>query len=227
MLDLKIPIKKMPVKRTMEIISKASGKPKNTIKTFYKNLGTYAAKKVCSNSNTGTLNQNDVKKLIKDSRKQGLFLSEEKLKQEFGEIAKEEKQRRIKYGKLRNKMSERLEKIKDGHFESSSEYKRIKEGRKNKKEQRLDRVHAIMMGVTNQNKNNPSNNNSGNSGWTTDGQKNSLNENSKEHAGNAQNNDSGWSTNTNDEQKNDAADNSKKPKKDAAQNEQPLDLFID
>lgn len=197
MLDLEIPVKKIPVKRTIEIIRKASGKPKNTIKAFYKNLDTHAGKKVRNNTNTGTLNKNDVKRLIKDSRKQGLFLSEEKLRQEFKEIKKEEIQRRIKYGKLRNKMSERLEKIKAGHFESSSEYKRIKEGRKNKRELRLERVHDIMMASADHNK-------------TTK----TVGSHGK------------W-TNIENEQKGDPGNDSQKSKNDPLQNEQHLDLPID
>lgn len=200
MLDLEIPIKKMPIKRTMEIIRKASGKPKNTIKAFYKNLDTHAGRKVSNNPNTGNLNRNDVKRLIKDSRKQGLFLSEEKLKQEFSEIGEEEKQRMIKYGKLRNKMSERLEKIKAGHFESSSEYKRVKEGRKNKRELRLEKVHDIMITAAGHNK---------------------VTKTFDSHGG--------W-TNIEDEQKNnsdDNSDNSKKSENDTPQDKQPLDLPID
>ncbi|MEA2089070.1 MAG: hypothetical protein U9O55_04525 [Patescibacteria group bacterium] len=151
--NIEVPIYKMPAKRAIKIIQESSGKPIKEIKKFYQGISTHEIKKLKSNSPYATFSKKEVKQLLRDTHKKGLFLSEEKIKKEFNIIKQEETKRKIEYSKNRTKLMERMEKLKSGkspilgrEIDRVIEKKpRSKDGRR---EDRADRIRDMIVDIT-------------------------------------------------------------------------------
>ncbi len=152
----KPPIKKIPLKTTLDIIQRASGKPLKEIKNFYQNLNTFEGKKVAKNSPYTQFSATQFKKLLQDTHKQGFFLSENKIKKELKVLAEQEKKHRIKYSLERSKLTERLNRLKgkggDDFMEREIErtFKRRALSSNEKRNQRAERIHNIIADINSQ-----------------------------------------------------------------------------
>ncbi|MCD4705718.1 hypothetical protein K8R61_01410 [bacterium] len=151
--NVEIPIYKMPAKRAIKIIEKSSGKSIKEIEKFYKGVNTHEIKKIKSNSPYTTFSKKEVKQLLRDTHKKGLFLSEEKIKKEFNIIQKEETKRKIAYGKGRTKLMERMEKLKTGkdsvlNREIDRTVSRRPKSKDGRRESRADRIKNMIVDVT-------------------------------------------------------------------------------
>lgn len=151
--NVEIPIYKMPAKRAIKIIEKSSGKSIKEIEKFYKGVNTHEIKKIKSNSPYTTFSRKEVKQLLRDTHKKGLFLSEEKIKKEFNVIKKEETKRKISYGKGRTKLMERMEKLKSGKDpildrEIDKTVSRRPESKDGRRENRADEIRNMIVDIT-------------------------------------------------------------------------------
>ncbi|NCF75273.1 MAG: hypothetical protein GWO87_02180 [Xanthomonadaceae bacterium] len=148
--NVKVPIYKMPAERAIKIIEKSSGKPIREIKKFYKGINTHEIRKLKSNSPYTTFSRKEVKQLLRDTHKKGLFLSEKKIKKEFDIISQEETKRKIEYSKGRTKLMERMENLKSGEDPIlSREIDRTVDKRaksiKERKGRRVDRIRDMVL----------------------------------------------------------------------------------
>lgn len=154
-LDIKVPVSKLPAKRTLDIIQKASGKPMYKVKGFYKGFDTKESQKIKSNIKHNALSKKEVKQLIRDSKKEGLHMNETRLRQEFEKIAKEEKKRKIQYSKGRAKLAARMERIKTGEegalFRQFSGSRDEKSSSEERKKERASRVVGVISDVATKN----------------------------------------------------------------------------
>lgn len=196
-LNPKIPSSRLPAKKTLDIIQKASGKPMYKVKNFYKDLDSKESQKIKTNIKHNALSKKEVKQLIRDSEKEGLYINETRLRQEFDKIAEKEKKRKLQYSKGRAKLSARLERIKSG--EESELFRKFKGSREERgsseerKKERSSRVRGVISDVI------------------TKGSKKNGNQTSSPGRDGQKTNDSSWSADKK---------NSPTPKK-------PLDLQID
>ncbi len=143
-LDLKIPVSKLPAKKTLDIIQKASGKPMYKVKNFYKSFDTRESRKIKSNIKHNNLSKKEVKQLIRESQKEGLYMNETKLRKEFEKIEEEEKIRKIQYSKGRAKLAARMERIKSGEEEAYfRKFEGSKHGGNSKEERKKQRAMRI------------------------------------------------------------------------------------
>lgn len=101
----------LPAKRTIDIIRRASGRPHYEVEKFIKDLDTHESRKINVSLKKSVLTRREIKKLINDSAKNGLNINRDRLWSEFEKVDKEEKKRRVQYGKIRSEVSQRMERI--------------------------------------------------------------------------------------------------------------------
>ncbi len=155
---LKLPLKEIPPEDAMEIVHKATGKTPHEIKKFYKTLNTKEAQRVINNK--FKLNQNQFRKLLSDTHKNGFFVDSKKLKKKLKEIQKAESQRKIQYSKGRNKLAQRLERLKmDGEAsflvrEIEKKMQRENLGAIDRRRVKAEKVHETILEIQRQHTNN-------------------------------------------------------------------------
>lgn len=150
--NLKIPMSKLPAEKTLNIIKNATKKPMYQVKNFYETMDTDEAKKINIGLKKNTLTKPQIKKLIRDSKKEGLYMNETDLREGFERADKEEKQRKIKYSKGRQKLSERLKRIKTGEegtrFRGFDDERRKRFSSEERKKARSERVQEAIIGTS-------------------------------------------------------------------------------
>ena len=151
--NVEVPIYKMPAKKAIKIIRESSGKSKKEIEKFYKGINTHEIKKIKSHSPYTTFSKKEIKQLLRDTHNKGLFLSEEKIKEEFEIIRQEEIKRKIEYSEGRTKLMERMEKLKSGKDpilgrEIDQIVGRRPKSKDGRKESRSDRIRNLIVDVT-------------------------------------------------------------------------------
>ncbi len=151
-LNLKVPMSKLPAEKTLNIIKNATGKPMYKVKNFYESMDTKEAEKINIGLKRNTLTKVQIKKLIRDSKKEGLYMNQTELREGFERAEKEEKQRKIKYSKGRAKLSARLERIKTGEegakFRDFDDKRRKRFSSEERKKARSEKVQEAITGTS-------------------------------------------------------------------------------
>jgi hypothetical protein len=103
-----LPSKQISAGRAMEIIRKASGMSVDGVKKNLRQFNSGAVRKISHNVKKNFITQKEMRSLLKNAEKSGMKISSSKISMAYNQINREEKKRKVQYGKDRDKMADRL-----------------------------------------------------------------------------------------------------------------------
>ncbi len=111
-----LPSRQIPAKRAMDIIRKASGMSEDSIKKNLRQFNSGEVRKISHNVKKNFITQKEMRSLLRKAEQSGMKISSSKISMAYNKINKEEKKRKIQYGKERSKMIDRITEVEQGEL---------------------------------------------------------------------------------------------------------------
>ena len=112
-----LPSRQIPAKRAMDIIRKASGMSVDGVKKNLRQFNSGELRKISHNVKKNFITQKEMRSLLRKAEQSGMKISSSKISMAYNKINKEEKKRKVQYGKERNAMTDRLQQVEKGQLD--------------------------------------------------------------------------------------------------------------
>jgi hypothetical protein len=111
-----LPSKQIPAKRAIDIIRKASGMSVDGIKKNLRQFNSGEIRKISHNVKKNFITQKEMRSLLRKAEQSGMKISSSKISMAYNQINREEKKRKVQYGKERDRMVDNLTSVEKGQL---------------------------------------------------------------------------------------------------------------
>ena len=112
-----LPSRQIPAKRALDIIRKASGMSEDNIKKTLRQFNSGEIRKISHDTKKNFITQKEMKSLLRKAEQSGMKLSSSSISMAYNKINREEKKRKVQYGKERSQMTDRITEVEQGQLD--------------------------------------------------------------------------------------------------------------